>query len=400
MLNNNFINKSFVDGLLYSPKDILSLVESETNETLKFIKIKMIVEKLELDTFELFEETINALEAYQKKLKNTIFNEGQKKNLLTEVSNLVLGLVKFLAPMVIKLISWLAGLLVSTKIFGQAAVAITGAIKKITPDAVKKALIFAKDSYQNADTAFQNISQTVSQKVTDAFKGTEEKPPVIDGAAIGKAHANLVSKIETWPLIGKIVGWGKKLGITPKGFYTFLGIAVLSALAMFGSLPCAIILVLYGANTVAQKIAKASTAAASNIADKTAQGMAKAKGEAPASGSNDDMFADLDKELAGFDDTGEAKPPDQKQEIKLSPELEDASTKWGTKLKTLIDKGDKDNAIAKIKDATQQLVKSNDIKKEEVKPFISSVATKAKVAEEIKTALLNAMSDIAVVAVS
>ena len=397
MLNNNYVNKSFIDGLLYSPKDILSLVESETDDTLKFIKIKMILEKIELNTFELFEETVDALESYKKKIKNSIFNEGRKNNLLTEISNLVLGLVKFLAPMVIKLISWLAGLLVSTKIFGQVAVAITGAIKKITPDAVKKALIFAKDSYKNADAAFQSLSQTVSQKVSETFKGTEEKPPVIDGAAIGKAHANLVSKIEKWPLIGKIVGWGKKLGITPKGFYMFLGIAVLSALAMFGSLPCAIILVLYGANTVAQKIAKASTAAASNIADKTAQGMAKARGETPASEAppaEADPFADLERELFS-PDSDQSKTP-----ISLSPELEDASNKWATKLKALIEKGDKDNAIAKIKDATSHLVKSNDIKKEEIKPFISSVATKAKVTEEIKTALINAISDIAVIAVS
>lgn len=391
----NYINKSFSDGLLYSPKDILSLVESETNETLKFIKVKMIVEKLELNTFELFEETINALEAYQKKVKNAILNEGQKKNLLTEISNLVLGLVKFLSPMVIKLISWLTGLVVSTKTFGQGAVAITSAVKKITPDSVKKALMFAKDNYQNADTAFQSLSQTVSQKVTDVFKGTKEKPPVIDGNVISKAHANLVAKIEKWPLIGKVVGWGKKLGITPKGFYTFIGIAVLSTLAIMGSMGCAIILVLYGANTVAQKIAKASTSAASNIADKTAQGMAKAT-PSKASTGEIDPFADFEKELAGLDTEGN----DIKQENTLSPELEDASNKWATKLKALIDKGDKDIAITKIKDATQQLVKSNDIKKEEIKPFISSVTTKAKVAEEIKTALLDAISDIAVVAIS
>lgn len=393
MLNDTFVMDSFIDGLLYKPSDIKALVESEMDETLRFLKIKIIVEKLQLTTFELFEETVDNLNAYKAKVESIVKNENQKKSLLTEISNLILGVIKFVAPWIVKLFGWLTGLVVNTKTFGKSAMAVQSAVKAVTPDAVKKGLSFAMSTYKNADTAFQSLSNTVSQKVNAVFKGTDEKPPVINAEAISQAHSNLVAKIEKWPLIGKVVGWGKKLGISPQGFYTFLAITILSVLAMFGSMGCAIILVLYGANSAAQRLVAAGKEAGQKVADKASQGIEKAGGapsEAPSDSSNDAAFDSLFSKLGGD------KKPEADDE-KLSPELETASDKWSSKLKEYADKGDKDTAITKIKGALTQLVKNNDITKEEIPPFIKVVIKKAGSNDDIKKALLGALSDIAVI---
>jgi polyhydroxyalkanoate synthesis regulator phasin len=89
--------------------------------------------------------------------------------------------------------------------------------------------------------------------------------------------------------------------------------------------------------------------------------------------------------------------PDQNtQQSSLSPELEDASNKWAEKLRKYIDSNNKDAGITKIKEALSGLVKSGDIQKEQVKPFVNSVLAKAKVSDDIKQALLGAMTDLGV----
>jgi len=398
MLNNNFVASSFTDGLLYKPSDINALVESSIDETLKFLKVKLIVEKIEITNETIFEETLDALNMYKEKVIKTVKNENQKNSLLTEISNLVLGVLKFITPYIVKLVGWLTGMVVNTKTFGKAAITVSDAFKKLTPDMVKKAITFAKDNYQKADAAFQNIASTVNQKVQDAFKGTNEKPPLIDGNAIKKVQDNIIEKIKGWPIIGKVVKWGSKLGITSKGFYTFLAIVILSVFATFGSFGAGVILILYGANSAAQRVVSAGKEVGAKVADKTAQGIQKAKGETPQAASGADPFADLDNlinaKMGISGETPQEKAP--QEQTTLSPELEDISGKWATKLKASIDKGEKDNAITKIKAATEHLVKSNGIKKEQVKPFISNVAKKANVADDIKDALLTAIGDLAV----
>jgi hypothetical protein len=392
MSTNSFISASFKDGLLYKPSDIKALMESETSETLKFVKIKILLEKLDLNNIDVLCETVDNLNTYKSSIESSKLEENTKKTLLTEISNLILGIIKFISPYIVKLLGWLVGGVVSTKTFGQAALKVSDAVKKVTPDAIKNALSYAKEKYQQADTAFQDIAKKVNDKVAEVFKGTGEKPPLIDGNAIAKAHSNLVSKIEKWPLVGKLVSLGKKIGISPQGFYTFLSITVLSILAMTGSFGAAVILVLYGANVAAQRLVSAGKEAGKDVASKAEQGMNKAKEIDTSNASSGDSFDELENMIQhAFDDDSTS------NESALSDQLNKVSDKWSQKLKDSIDKGEKDSAVAKMKEAVTQLVKSQDIKKEEVGPFIKTIIKKMNANADLEKALLGAFSDIAVI---
>lgn len=391
-MGNNFIKASFADGLLYKPSDINTLFESNIDEDYKLVRVKFIVERLNLDDSMVLNETFDSLNAYYKHVETSNIPPEKKKYILNEISNLVLGIVKFVAPWLVKLLGWLTEKLVSTKTFGQGASAISGAIKKITPDAIKKGLDSVKDVYKNVEDGFQRIQKTVQDKVNAAFKGTNEKPPVVD---IAKAHANLVSHIEKWPLVGKIVGVGKKLGISPEGFYKFIAIALLSVLAMFGSQGAAIILILYGATVAAQRLVKAGKEAGTKVAAAASQSMDAAQGKEPQKApAEDDIFASLDAEISGFS------TQQSSSEEKLSPELEGVSSKWSEMLKKYIDGNNKDQGIEKIKTATQELIKSGELTKPQAKSLMNSILNKIKASDDIKKALMGALADVGVVSVS
>lgn len=392
MATKDYITATFNDCLSYKPSDIKTLLESEMGETLRFIKMKTIIEKMELSTFEAINEAIDNLNLYKEKIEKSNLPEEAKKSLLTEISNLVLGVIKFISPYIVKLLGWLVGLVVNTKTFGKVANSVSDAVKKVTPESIKNALAYAKEKYQNADTAFQELAQKINAKVSEVFKGKGEKPPLINADAIAKAHSNLVSKIEKWPLVGKMVSLGKKFGISPKGFYTFLSITILSIFAMTGSFGAAVVLVLYGANVAAQRLVSAGKETGQKIADKAEQGMQKAKGEESPSNNTEkqkDYFDDLDSLLTQDESTTSTTQ-------ELSSELDQISSKWSEKLKAYIDKGDKEAGINKIKEALKQLEASNDIKKEEISPFIKNMIKKLNANGDLEKALMGAFSDLAI----
>jgi hypothetical protein len=390
MLNNNFVKSSFIDGLLYKPSDIKVLVESEMDETIRFLKIKRIVESLHITTLNDLNETLDNLNLYTVKIENSVIVESKKQSLLKEIFGLLVGLLKALAPLIIKLIGWLVGLFVKTETFGKSA----NFISKITPDSIKSSIEFAYKNYKDAKTGLGKIADTVTKKLNDIFKGSPEKPPVVNVDNISQAHGALVDKIEKWPLIGKIISTGKKFGIKPQGFYTFLAMTTLSVLAIFGAPGVATILTIYGGVKLGARVLKATGEVSSKVADQAKQSMAKAKGETPppegGSGdeSIDDMLKSFDSPNTGKDAAQAAKPPEN-----IPPELEGVVGKWAEMLNGYIDKGEKDAALEKMKTALGQLIKNGDLQKEQVSPLVKSIVSKIETTEDIKAGITSALID-------